>query len=101
MKTDAMLATELLTAIEQRKQSEKRESALKDYFKTKLGNMNLDTISFGGVLISLIGKSRSGLDRKALVAVFGEDTINQYEKVTQYTQVDVKIINENLIAKAA
>ena len=101
MKTDAILAAELLKAIEQRKQFERRESELKDYFKTKMGNMNLDTISVGGILVSLVEKSRSGLDRKALVAAFGEDVINQYEKQTQYTQVDVKLANENLVAKAA
>jgi hypothetical protein len=77
------------------------ESELKDYFKIKLANMNLDTILVGGILISLVEKSRCGLDRKALVAAFGEDVVNQYENVTQYVQVDVKMVNENLIAKAA
>jgi hypothetical protein len=90
MKTDAMLANELLKVIEQRKALDKRESELKELFKTRMGAMGCDTLSLGGVQVSLVLKSRTGLDGKALIAAFGEAVISQYEKITEYKQVDVK-----------
>jgi hypothetical protein len=90
MKTDAMLAQELLQVIELRKQLDKRESDLKELFKVKMGNIGTDTLAIGGVVVSLIEKSRLNLDKKALVAAFGEEIVSQLEKVTEYTQVDVK-----------
>jgi len=90
MKTDAKLATELLEVIEQRKCLDKRESDLKDLFKTKLNSQGITTLSVGGVLISLVSKERSSLDKKGLVAAFGEKLIQGFEKVSKYVQVDVK-----------
>lgn len=100
-KTDAALALELLEVIEARRKIEKWESVLKEFFKTKMASLGVDTISAGGVLISLVEKSRSSLDRKALVAALGEDGVRIFEKETQYLQVDVKAMNEKLGAKAA
>jgi hypothetical protein len=90
MKTDAQLAKELLEVIEQRKSLDKRESDLKDLFKTKLNSQGINTLSVGGILISLVSKERSNLDKKALVAAFGEEMIQGFEKIAKYTQVDVK-----------
>jgi hypothetical protein len=90
MKTDTMLAKELLNVMDQRKALDKREAELKDLFETRMGTMGCDTLSLGGVLVSLILKARTGLDGKALIAAFGEEVISQYEKTTEYVQVDVK-----------
>ena len=101
MKTDAQLAKELLEVIETRKRLDKRESDLKDLFKTKLNNQGINTLSIGGVLISLVGKERSNLDKKALVAAFGEDLVRTYEMTTRYVQVDVKAEKVAVSKKAA
>lgn len=90
MKTDAQLAKELLEVIEQRKSLDKRESDLKDLFKTKLNSHGINTLSVGGILISLVSKERSNLDKKALVAAFGEQMVQGFEKIAKYVQVDVK-----------
>jgi hypothetical protein len=90
MKTDAQLAQELLEVIEQRKSLDKRESDLKDLFKTKLNSQGINTLSVGGILISLVSKERSNLDKKALVAAFGEETVQGFERIAKYIQVDVK-----------
>lgn len=90
MKTDAQLAKELLEVIEQRKTLDKRESDLKDLFKTKLSGQGINTLSVGGILISLVSKERTNLDKKALVAAFGEEMVQGFEKVAKYVQVDVK-----------
>jgi len=101
MKNDAMLAVELLEVIEARRKLDRREEELKGYFRTRLTNLNVDTVTVGGVLISLVEKSRSSLDRKALTASFGEDVIKRFERLTQYLQLDVKQINSAIGKRAA
>ncbi len=100
MKSDSHLAIELLQVIEDRRALDKRESDLKEMFKLKMGHLGIDTLSLGGVLISLIQKSRTSLDRKSLVVALGKDTVAQFERTTEYTQVDVKEI-ESSISKIA
>lgn len=90
MKTDAQLAKELIEVIEQRKRLDKREADLKDLFKVKMTNQGINTLTLGKVLVSLVQKSRTALDKKALVTAYGEETISQFEKTTDYIQVDVK-----------
>lgn len=101
MKTDALLATELVEVIEKRKSLEKRESELKDLFKLKMGNLGIDTLSISGVLISLIAKTRTSLNRKSLVAAMGEVVVSQFDRTTEYTQVDVKIEKSGSLTKVA
>ena len=101
MKTDVQLAKELLAVIEQRKCLDKRESDLKDLFKIKLSAQGICTLSVGGVLISLVNKERSSLDKKALVAAFSEELIQGFEKVSKYIQVDVKLEEATKSNKAA
>lgn len=90
MKTDAMLAKELNQVIQDRRALEKREAELKDFFKTRMSAMGTDTLSVGGILVSMVSKARSGLDAKALTVALGEDKIAEFQKVTEYVQVDVK-----------
>ncbi|MGE4130135.1 MAG: hypothetical protein AB7F86_00775 [Bdellovibrionales bacterium] len=87
---DAQLAKELIEVIEQRKRLDKRESDLKDLFKIKMTNQGINTLTLGNVLVSLVQKSRTALDKKALVTAYGEEVVSQFEKVTEYIQVDVK-----------
>ena len=101
MKTDAQFAKELLEVIDQRKRLDKRETELKDLFRVKMNNMGLDTLSLGGVLVSLVLKSRASLDKKALVVVYGKETISKYEKTTEYVQVDVKAQDAAIKKEAA
>ena len=101
MKNNALIANELVEVIELRRQLERKEQELKNYFKTHLSNLNIDTVTVGGVLISLVEKNRSSLDRKALDVAFGNEVISRYEKVTQYVQVDVKLIQSGTQRKAA
>lgn len=90
MKTDAQLVKELVEVIEQRKRLDKRESDLKDLFKVKMTNQGINTLALGNVLVSLVQKSRTALDKKALVTAYGEEVVSQFEKVTEYIQVDIK-----------
>lgn len=90
MKTDAQLAKELIEVIEQRKRLDKRESDLKDLFKVKMTNQGINTLTLGNVLVSLVPKSRTALDKKALVTAYGEEVVSQFERITEYTQVDIK-----------
>lgn len=100
-KSDAELAIELKEVIDQRRTSEKREDELKSYFKTKLSGLGQDTANLGGILISLVSKSRTDIDRKAISAQFGPDFLKRFETKTCYLQVDVKEIAANLLKKAA
>lgn len=101
VKNDALLAIELAKVIEVRRELDKREAELKDLFKVRMSNLGVDTISIGGVLISLVPKSRTSLDRKALVVAFGESVVSQYEKITEYVQVDIKAVSTGTLVKAA
>ena len=100
-KSDAELALELKEVIDQRRAIEKREDQLKSYFKTKLASLGQDTANLGGVLISLVEKSRTGIDQKAISAQMGADFLKRFEVKTAYVQVDVKEIASRLLKMAA
>lgn len=80
-------AKELLAAIRLRRDLEKKESELKEFFKAKNTDGHIDA---DGVLVTFTNKTRTSLDRKALEAKFGKEVIAQFETSTEYTQVDVK-----------
>lgn len=101
IKSDATLALELHEIILERRSLDKRETELKGYFKTRLANLGINTVTIAGVLISLVDRERRDLDRKAIEAQFGPDLVKQFEKVTRFTQVDVKQLNEQMLKKAA
>ena len=101
MKNDANLALELVEVVEQRRNLDRREDELKNYFRTRLTGLNLDTVTVGGVLISLTEKCRTSLDRKALEVAFGVDVLTRFEKITPYVQLDVKLVNARSFKKVA
>jgi hypothetical protein len=80
-------AKDLLNTIRTRRELEKKESELKEFFKTKNTDGFIDA---DGVLVTFTDKKRTSLDRKALEAKFGKDVIAQFEVTTEYTQIDVK-----------
>lgn len=101
LKTDIELAQELLKVISNRKDIEKREKELKAYFRTQFESLGIDTATIGKVLISLVSKTRTGLDQKAMVAKLGKEFVSQFESKTPYVQVDVKKANENIGQRVA
>lgn len=101
IKSDTTLAIELHQIILQRRAIEKREQELKTFFKTKLSSLGVDTVTTGGILIKLVDRSRTDIDRKALMAVLGPDTVKQFERTTTYLQVDVSEMNANILRNVA
>ncbi len=84
-KSDIEKANELFELIEARKEIERKERELKDYFKA----MGEAAIKANDILITLTEKERTNLDRKALQAFMG-DKLVEFETTTEYVQVDVK-----------
>lgn len=84
--SDILKAQELFNLIEARKEIEKKERELKDYFKA----MGEVAIKANDILITLTEKERTNLDKLALTAFLGPDKIHEFETVTEYVQVDVK-----------
>ena len=85
-KSDILKAQELFNLIEARKEIEKKERELKDYFKA----MGEVAIKANDILITLTEKERTNLDKLALTAFLGPDKIHEFETVTEYVKVDVK-----------
>ena len=100
-KSDIELAKDLLKIIEDRKEIEKKEKELKSYFRTQFESLGIDTATIGKVLISMVSKTRTGLDQKALIAKLGKEFVAQFVAETPYTQVDVKKANEDIGQKVA
>ncbi len=90
IKTDSDLALELLEIINQRKQIEKREKALKAHFRNCLDKTGVNAIQYGEIALSLTEKTRKDLDRKSLIVAFGETVINRYLKSTTYSQLNLE-----------
>lgn len=66
------------------------EKELKGYFKEVIGGSG--ALQAGDILVVVSDKKRSSLDRKALEAQFGKDVIAEYLKVTEYLQVEAKVV---------
>lgn len=81
-------AIELSHVIAERKALEKRETELKDLFKSLSDGE--PCIKCGDVLIIFSLCEREVLDRKSLEAHFGQEAIANFIKVTQYTKTEVK-----------
>lgn len=82
-------AERLSELIELRKEIEREEKILKDFFKSEI-----DVSSFleaGNVIISLEQCKRTGIDKNLLIEKLG-DKYKQFETVTEYQQVNVKRI---------
>jgi hypothetical protein len=84
--SDILKAQELFNLIEARKEIEKKERELKDYFKA----MGEVAIKANDILITLTEKERTNLDKLALTAFLGIDKLSEFETTTHYQQVDVK-----------
>lgn len=81
-------AEELLNILENIKQLKIREEELKAEFKNDIGQGLLEA---GNVIILIEQKQRSSIDREKLEAKLGIDRVkNEFEKVTEYLQVNVK-----------
>lgn len=80
-------AKELLSLIVARRDMEKKEAELKDYFKAEITDGVLEA---GKVIITLETKTRTSLDKKAMEEALGKDTVARFEKMTQYQQVNVQ-----------
>lgn len=84
-KENLVKSERLLTLIQERQRIEKEERALKDYFK----DLTTDgVVEVGDILITIEAKTRTVLDRDALMKKLG-DKIAEFEKLTQYQQVNV------------
>jgi hypothetical protein len=99
--SDAELAIELKRVIELRRANEKREDELKSYFKSKLASIGQDTANVGGILISLVERSRTDIDKQAIAAQMGADFLKRFQTKTTFIIVDVKELAANLLMKAA
>lgn len=80
-------ANELLKLVSSRKQNEKRESELKEYFKNEIKDGVLEC---GNVTIIILDAKKSSLDRKGLEQEFGLEAVKAFEKITEYKKVEVR-----------
>lgn len=86
-KTLIIKADRLFALIQTRIALEKEEAELKEFFKVEIKDGLLEA---GDVIIMLETKERVGLDKKSLEAEMGAEFIRQFEKKTEYVQVNVK-----------
>ena len=84
-KADANLAQELYEIIQARRELDKREREIKDYFKA-LGDQPLQV---GGYLIIQKEAVTSSLDRVKLAAENGDEFVAKYLKITTYTRLEI------------
>lgn len=80
-------AEELAEVIAQRKKADKREQALKAFFKREMAEARVAIA--GDWLITLDEKTRTNLDRKKLEEEMGEE-IHRFEKQTHYTMLTIR-----------
>lgn len=81
-------AFNLLKVIEARKQLEKQEKELKDFFKEELSGLN--SMLAGEILITIADRTRTDIDRKLLVSELGDEA-KRFEKTMTYQVMDVKL----------
>lgn len=81
-------ADRLLTLITTRREIEKEESELKEYFKHEIKDGVLEA---GSVVITIENKSRESLDKKLLEQQMGAEFVKTFMLVTEFQQVDVKL----------
>ena len=79
-------AEELIELIAQRLEIEKKEKALKDYFKVELKGGG--TAMAGDVLISVESAQRKNLSKDLLIAKLGD--LTEYETVTYFEKLYIK-----------
>lgn len=77
-------AARLQSVLEKRKELEKEEKKLKEFFKKE---MTSDVDTFGDVRIEIYSACRSGFDKESFVEDYGEDILNTYKTETIYKGV--------------
>jgi hypothetical protein len=85
---DIHMAQRLAAVIDQRRELEKEERELKEHFKAEFGSSSI--LQVGDVIITAEERTRTSLDKSKLIAVYGKDTMAQYETVTTYIQLNVQ-----------
>lgn len=78
-------ARQLFELVEQRKIIEKAEKQLKSEFKSLAGN---GALTLGKFTVVLSEQTRTGIDKKKLVAELGD--ISRFETKTTFTKLEVK-----------
>lgn len=90
MRTEQMdqiqIAQELFSILELRKEVEKKEKELKESIKAIMGDEKF--LDAGNVVITLAERTRTDLDKKGLLAQFG-DAVKAFEKVTTFQVMNV------------
>lgn len=79
-------ARKLLALVEQRREIERQEAELKEFFKDQITDGVLDA---GDIVVLVEQRQRVNLDRKGLEAELGK-RIKEFEKVTEYSQITVQ-----------
>ena len=87
MNGDDTRARQLFEIIAMRKELEKKEKDLKDYFRQKL--MLTDACNVGEYVVTSSERERTDIDRDGLKLLLGE-SLRAYEKKTKYSIIDVK-----------
>ncbi len=77
----------LMNLISQRRDIEKQEIELKEYFK---GEIKDGILEAGSIVILIERKSRSMIDKKLMEQELGIEQTKHFEKITEYDQVTVK-----------
>lgn len=80
-------AERLHALIQARLEIEKEEAELKEFFKADIKDGLLEA---GSVIITLETKERTSLDKKSLIEQMGADFVKNFEKVSEYIQINVK-----------
>jgi hypothetical protein len=79
-------AARLMELVQTRREIEKEETELKDYFRDTIRDGVLEA---GSIIILVETKRRETLDRDALKTALGE-RLNEFVRVTEYEQVICK-----------
>lgn len=90
--SDQQKAALLFDLIEQRKEMEKKEKELKDYFRSVLSADQINVVHVGGYIVSVADRVTTTIDRKLMAEILGDDEVRKYEKKTPYQILDIKII---------
>ena len=82
------MAKQLDEIIRERKELEKKEKTLKEFFKAEIGDSGAATC--GDILITLEDRTRESVDKKSIEADMGSEWLEQYLKTSSYQMVTVK-----------
>lgn len=81
-------AIELMQIIDRRRELDKQEKAIKDFFKAYCEQEGETALLAGQILIIISEKERTTVDMEKMKADGIE--LKKYERVTKYKQMDVK-----------